>query len=76
MDCFRSLLCDAVYQRSAVPGEIQGGTGKSSNRREEATSAVQTSKTMSKKDFRKQELLKMVALGNIEGEEELFFGLR
>lgn len=51
--CFSSVLCDGVYQRSAVPGKGQAMNDKWRNRSEDAQCAVYSLQDIVKKEVYK-----------------------
>lgn len=53
LGCFRSIRCDAVYQRSAVPEERQGGKEKWRGTSEKGKCADWSFKDSVKREFQK-----------------------
>lgn len=68
-----SILCDTLYQRSASPGERdreEMANGRLGARIPDVHISV--SRTVSREQFRKHELLRVVSFRSIEARKELF----
>lgn len=70
--CSSAILRDAVYVLSAAPGRRQGRTEKGKLEAKKPNVQSRASRTVSRGDFGKHELLRVIALRNIKVREELF----